>query len=83
MDTLFSGVSVVTMDEQMRVLLDSYVGVTDGKISYIGNKAPEEQPQMIVDGTGMVLMPGLVNCHVHLPMTVLRGYADDHDDERG
>jgi len=79
MDTLFSGVSVVTMDEQMRVLLDSYVGVTDGKISYIGNKAPEEQPQMIVDGTGMVLMPGLVNCHVHLPMTILRGYADDHD----
>ncbi len=25
----------------------------------------------------MVLMPGLINCHTHLPMTILRGYADD------
>ena len=33
MDTLFSGVTVVTMDEQMRVLLDAFVGVTDGKIA--------------------------------------------------
>ena len=79
MDTLFSNVTVVTMDEQMRVLLDAFVGVTDGKVSYLSKKAPEEQPQTIVDGTGMVLMPGLVNCHVHLPMTILRGYADDQD----
>ena len=27
----------------------------------------------------MVLMPGLVNCHTHLPMTILRGYADGYD----
>jgi len=77
MDTLFSNVTVVTMDEQMRVLLDAFVGVTDGKISYLARKAPEERPQTIVDGTGMVLMPGLINCHVHLPMSILRGYADD------
>ena len=77
MDTLFSGVTVVTMDEQMRVLLDAFVGVTDGKIRYMGNQAPEERPQTIVDGTGMVLMPGLINCHTHLPMSILRGYADD------
>ena len=77
MDTLFSGVTVVTMDEQMRVLLDAFVGITDGKICYMGNQAPEERPQTIVDGTGMVLMPGLINCHTHLPMSILRGYADD------
>ena len=78
MDTLFSNVSVVTMDEQMRVYLDAYVGVTDGKISYLAKKAPEEKPETIVDGTGMVLMPGLINCHAHLPMAILRGYADDY-----
>ena len=27
----------------------------------------------------MVLMPGLINCHTHLPMSPLRGYADDVD----
>ena len=77
MDTLFSDVTVVTMDEQMRVLFGAYVGVTDGKISHLSKKPPEEKPQTIIDGTGMVLMPGLINCHVHMPMTILRGYADD------
>jgi len=78
MDTLFSNVTCVTMDDNMRVLTDAFVGVKDGKISYIGQVAPEEQPQKIIDGTGMVLMPGLINCHTHLPMTILRGFADDY-----
>ena len=78
MNTLFSNVTCVTMDDAMRVLTDAFVGVTDGKISYIGQTAPSEQPEQIIDGTGMVLMPGLVNCHTHLPMTILRGFADDY-----
>lgn len=77
MDTLFSNVTVVTMDEDLRVLFSGFVGVTDGKISYISRKAPEEQPQKIINGEGMVLMPGLINCHTHLPMSPMRGYADD------
>ena len=35
MDTLFSNVTVVTMDEELRVLFSAFVGVTDGKISYL------------------------------------------------
>ena len=42
MDTLFSHVSIVTMDDRMSVWTDSFLGVTDGKISYLGKKAPEE-----------------------------------------
>lgn len=38
MDTLFSHVSVLTMDERMSVWLDAFVGVTDGKIAYLGKK---------------------------------------------
>lgn len=77
MDTLFSHASVVTMDEQMTVWQDAFVGVTDGKVSYLSKTAPEEKPQKIIDATGMVMMPGLINGHSHLPMSVLRGYADD------
>ena len=79
MDTLFSNVTVVTMDEDLRVLFSAFVGVTEGKISYLSRKAPEEQPKQIINGEGMVLMPGLINCHTHLPMSPLRGYADDVD----
>lgn len=77
MEILFSNISVITMDERMQVLTDAFVGVTDGKISWLAKKPPEEKPEKIIDGTGMVLMPGFVNCHTDLAQTLLRGYADD------
>ncbi len=79
MDTLFSHVSVITMDERMSILTDAFVGVEGGKIAWLSKKAPETQPKQIVDGTGMVLMPGLINCHSSLEQTILRGYGDDCD----
>ena len=77
MDTLISNTTLVTMNERMEVIFGAYVGITDGKISYIGKEAPDEQPQTIIDGTGMVTMPGLVNAHTHLATTVLRSFVDD------
>jgi len=77
LDTLISGVTLVTMNEKSDVLFGAYLGITDGKISYIGKSAPDEQPQTIIDGTGMVAMPGLINCHTHLATSVLRNFLDD------
>ena len=77
MDTLISNVTAVTMNEKMDVLFGAYIAITDGKISYIGKTAPEEKPATIIDGTGMVAIPGLVNCHTHLASTVLRSFLDD------
>ena len=77
MDTLISNVTVVTMNEKMEVLFGAFIGIADGKISYIGKTAPEEAPATIVDGTGMVAIPGLINCHTHLATAVLRSYCDD------
>ena len=45
MDTLISNVTLVTMDEKMDVLFGAYLGVTDGKIAYIGKEPPKEKPQ--------------------------------------
>ena len=77
MDTLISNVTVVTMNERMEVLFGAYLGITDGKISLISKTAPAEQPATIIDGTGMVAIPGLINCHTHLATSVLRSYLDD------
>ena len=77
MDTLISNATIVTMNERMEVLFGGYLGITDGKICYIAKQPPAEQPATILDGTGMVAMPGLVNCHTHLAATALRSYWDD------
>ena len=77
MDTLISNVTIVTMNEKMEVLFGAFLGIEDGKISYVSKVAPKEQPATIIDGTGMVVMPGLVNCHTHLATSALRSYTDD------
>ena len=66
MDQLISNVTVVTMNEKMDVLFGACIGITGIKITYIGKEAPKEQPETIIDGTGMVAIPGLINCHTHL-----------------
>ena len=77
MDTLISNVTIVTMNERMDVLFGAFLGIKDGKIASISKSAPQEQPKTIIDGTGMVVMPGLINCHTHLATTALRSFSDD------
>ena len=77
LDTLITNVTAVTMAPGTEVLFGVNIGITDGKIEFISKKVPEELPQTIIDGTGMVAMPGLINCHTHLATSVLRCYTDD------
>ena len=77
MDKLISNVTAVTMNEKMEVIFGAYIGIQDGKIVSISRTAPAEAPQTILDGTGMVAIPGLINCHTHLATTVLRSFLDD------
>ena len=80
MDLLFSHVTAVTMDPARAVLPDAFVGVEDGKIAYLSTKPPEGKPKKIIEATGMVMLPGLINCHAHLGNTVLRGWGDEVDE---
>ena len=77
LDTLISNVTVVTMNPKMDVLFGAYIGIQDGKIHSIEKNAPAQPPKTIIDGTGMVAVPGLINCHTHLATSVLRSFTDD------
>ena len=77
LDTLISNVTAVTMNPKMDVIFGAYIGIENGKIVSIEKTAPKEQPKPIIDGTGMVAIPGLINCHTHLATSVLRSYTDD------
>jgi len=78
MDILFNDIIVITMNDDRPVLSHGFVGIEGKKISYIGEKLPEVKASRVVNGSRRLLMPGIVNSHSHLPMTLLRGYADDY-----
>ncbi len=83
---------VVTVDEHDTVLEHHTVVVEDGTITSIEPTArtgpdhdltaPASSPDadtLVVDARSRLLLPGLVNLHTHLPMTLLRGLAEDVD----
>jgi len=50
------------------------IGVSDGCIEELGDV---EDADRIIDASGCLVLPGLVNAHTHSSMTLFRGYADD------
>ncbi len=70
--------TIVSVDEKFSVFEDGLICVLDGKISYVGEKndvLPEARNYL--DLNGSIVMPGLINTHSHIPMTIFRGLADD------
>lgn len=53
--------------------------VQDGKISGIGEAPSDDTKYENIDASGHLVMPGLINAHTHVYMTILRNYADDVD----
>jgi 5-methylthioadenosine/S-adenosylhomocysteine deaminase len=79
-DYLFKNAIVLTMDENLRQFEPGAVAVQGRSIFAIGpeNEITQQYTSDHIIDCGMkVLMPGLVNAHTHVPMTLLRGLADD------
>ncbi len=58
------------------ILKDRDILIEENRISEIGRDLRPNDDD-IIDAKGMLAVPGLVNSHTHLAMTLLRGYADD------
>lgn len=78
-DTIITGM-VVTMDGQRHIYQDGAVVVTGDSIVAVGPRAELESKyashQTIAGGNALVL-PGFINGHTHVPMTLFRGLHDD------
>jgi len=79
MTTLIQNCKALLMDEVGTILPGAFVAVEGTKIRSVGRDRPEGNFDQIIDGEGNVLMPGLVNAHTHVPMTLLRGYGGGSD----
>jgi cytosine/adenosine deaminase-related metal-dependent hydrolase len=79
-DIVLSGGTVVTMDGRRRILSDGAVAIEGNKIIAVGKTGDikkEHRGEVEIDCSGKLVLPGLVDCHVHLAQALLRGCADD------
>ncbi|MCI4368984.1 MAG: amidohydrolase family protein, partial [Thermoplasmata archaeon] len=74
---VFQGALVVSQDSQRRVLRTD-VRVEGGRFVHVGPSAPTEGAE-VVDAHRLAMVPGFVNVHAHVAMSLLRGIADDRD----
>ncbi len=76
-DTIIKNGLLVTLDKGMRIIASGWVGIENGCIRAVEAGDPPADAAAIIDAAGGIVMPGLVNTHAHLPMTLFRGLADD------
>lgn len=79
-DWILHNATVLTMDEDYHIYNTGAVAVKDDSILAVGNEEEilrDYQSEQLFDCKGKILMPGLINAHTHIPMTLLRGLADD------
>ncbi len=79
-DILLTNAILLTMDEEFNQYEPGAVAVKGDTILAAGPEAEIKKAYTAgktIDCGGKVLMPGLVNAHTHVPMTLLRGLADD------
>ncbi len=71
---------MITIDQQRRMIRDGAILIQNDKITQVG-KASEvkisPRAEYEIDAKGMVIIPGLIDTHVHLAQALLRGCADD------
>ncbi|MBW0290965.1 hydroxydechloroatrazine ethylaminohydrolase [Rhodococcus sp. MH15] len=73
-----AGAHVVTMDGDRSEYSDGYVVISGNKIEDVGAGTPPEYPgAQVIDGSGCLITPGLVNTHHHLYQWITRGLAAD------
>ena len=80
-DLLIIGGTVVTMDKDRRMIENAAIGITGGKIEFVGERkaAAGVRAKRTINAAGKVIIPGLINTHTHVPMTLFRGISDDLD----
>ncbi|PSM19355.1 MULTISPECIES: amidohydrolase family protein [Nitratireductor] len=80
-DLVIRNATVVTADQDRRVIADGGVAVSQGRIVAVGTAAElapwQAGAARVIDASGMILMPGLINTHCHAGDSLFRGLVED------
>lgn len=75
MKKIIKNAIIVTMNKENEIIRNGQIEIDDNVISYVGET--RETQGDVIDAKGNIVMPGFVNTHCHLAMTLFRGYAEN------
>lgn len=78
-DIIIKNAYILTVDQNNTEIPFGFIVIKGDKIIEIGSGEPDLniEASTIIDAQGNLVMPGLINAHTHVPMTIFRGMADD------
>lgn len=80
LDLLIVNGTIVTMNPERRIIQKGIIGINNGVIEVISDASLGRWPaKRTINAAGKVIIPGLINTHTHVPMTLFRGISDDLD----
>ena len=78
-DTVIFNGTIVTVNSDFDIIENGFLGIKDRRITAVGKTNDNDIPDAgtRIDAQQGIILPGLINTHSHLPMTLFRGLADD------
>jgi 5-methylthioadenosine/S-adenosylhomocysteine deaminase len=79
-DLVIHNGTIVTVNATFEIIPDGLLCIKAGKLERVESRSGNQTlpaTKEIIDAGGGLIMPGLVNTHTHLPMTLFRGLSDD------
>lgn len=80
MRTLIKHGWILTMNEALTEYRDGYLLIEDDHIAYVGMTCPIVEVDEVIDASGSIVLPGMINLHAHLSMIPFRSLGDDCPD---
>ncbi|MGN9164757.1 amidohydrolase [Tissierellaceae bacterium HCP3S3_D8] len=77
MTFLIKDVELLSMGDTKDIVYSTNIYIEDDRVIHIGDIREDIEVERIIDGRNKLAMPGLVNAHTHIGMSLLRNYADD------
>ena len=77
MSLLMKKAAILTMESDEPEFLNTNLGIQGNRIAFIGDIPDNFKAVAEIEGTGKILLPGLINFHSHIAMSLMRHYADD------
>ena len=80
MKILIKNATLISMNEEREKIEKNVdIEITDNKITKIAKNIESDSEEKVIDATGKIVMPGLINTHSHVPMSIFRETLDGYN----